>query len=506
MSGSQRTTRSVTRQKEEELAFRRSNLTPQDPDFSIIPGRQGGAASESGSSNTSVITESESAFREFTGFEIQSGSSGSPVNSVSGDNIEIPAPPAPDQVTQIPLQENLNAVTEQNFTMANAQLVPLKDALRVVPEFDGENISLTQFLESLDESLAMIQPENEANLVKLIRSKLIGEARKSIQGNTFQNLNQLKEFLKDIYFSSMTVYQLQGHLGNMIQEEGESVIKFVNRVRDTGLRISETYKMEGRHTPEEIERFKTTTEANVMECFKRGLRADIEHKLGAAATLRDLVRDAIKIERELFAKDSLRKTNHRENRRRNVYTCHCSKPDSLQNEFEEGDFSICNAYQGSYNKCAWCSGNHLVKECPEILSKIEQNAKGVSSQVVCGWCSSTTHSMKDCVLAKRDLLGSKYCQLCNKFGHSAPYCRAYDIKKNETVEKPNAVKGYCRYCKEEVNHTLENCPKKAKYDAYKASKNSQTPLGASDQKGSKPENRSINTIKEENTLDSSDWE
>ena len=69
MSGSQRTTRSVTRQREEELAFRKSNLTPQDSDFPIIPGSQHGAVSESGSSNTSVIG-SESAFQEFIELEI----------------------------------------------------------------------------------------------------------------------------------------------------------------------------------------------------------------------------------------------------------------------------------------------------------------------------------------------------------------------------------------------------------------------------------------------------
>ena len=66
-----------------------------------------------------------------------------------------------------------------------AQTIPLKDALTVVPEYNGENIPLSVFLEGCDEAKEMITNENEANLVKLIRSKLTGEARKAIYGQAF---------------------------------------------------------------------------------------------------------------------------------------------------------------------------------------------------------------------------------------------------------------------------------------------------------------------------------
>ena len=66
-------------------------------------------------------------------------------------------------------------------TMA-AQTIPLKDALTVVPEFNGENVPLSVFLEGCDEAKEMITAENDANLTKLIRSRLTGEACEAIYG------------------------------------------------------------------------------------------------------------------------------------------------------------------------------------------------------------------------------------------------------------------------------------------------------------------------------------
>ena len=97
------------------------------------------------------------------------------------------------------------------------QTVPLKDALKVIPEYDGDNIPLIEFLIGLDESFANIKSQEELNLTKMCRSKLLGEARRAIQGRQFNNIEELKTFLKNIYFSSKTVYKLQGELGSMIQ-------------------------------------------------------------------------------------------------------------------------------------------------------------------------------------------------------------------------------------------------------------------------------------------------
>ena len=61
--------------------------------------------------------------------------------------------------------------------MANADFVSLKDAAYIVPNFDGNNIPLYEFLEFFDEVNDMVEETAKPNLVKSIECKLRGEIR-----------------------------------------------------------------------------------------------------------------------------------------------------------------------------------------------------------------------------------------------------------------------------------------------------------------------------------------
>ena len=68
-------------------------------------------------------------------------------------------------------------------------------------------------------------------------------------------------------------------------------------------------------------------------------------------------------------------------------------------------------------------------------------------------------------------------------------------------EKSPEPKLFCRYCKEN-GHLIENCPRRPKPEAntsgsWRNPKNESTPSVKSEQKGFKPENRSLNWIKVE---------
>lgn len=100
---------------------------------------------------------------------------------------------------------NSNSVSDSeiaNNTVSMAQPITLKDALKVVPENDGKNKSLSLFLEGCNEAKAMIASVDEENLTKLIRGKLIDEARNSIYRQTFTKIEELIDFIKDIYYNT----------------------------------------------------------------------------------------------------------------------------------------------------------------------------------------------------------------------------------------------------------------------------------------------------------------
>ena len=127
-----------------------------------------------------------------------------PYSTSSKSNTEILANNLPSNNLPIQPIEMMNLPTNQQ--------VSLRDALEIVPYFDGSSkVPLTIFIEACKEAKKIVS-NAEANLVKLLRSKLTGEARRCIIGNYHNNLEDFISKLKTIFAPSKTVYQLQGDL------------------------------------------------------------------------------------------------------------------------------------------------------------------------------------------------------------------------------------------------------------------------------------------------------
>ena len=131
------------------------------------------------------------------------------------------------------------------------------------------NIPLSVFLEGCDEAREMIAIENGANLTKLIRSRLTGEARKAIYGQVSATIEQLKDFIKAIY----ALKSMLGGMGSEFQRDHGTVISFANRIRDLGRRIIETQRVSIGNIDAA---FRTSIENNSVECFTRGLKPEVE--------------------------------------------------------------------------------------------------------------------------------------------------------------------------------------------------------------------------------------
>ena len=103
------------------------------------------------------------------------------------------------------------------------QIVTLRDAITIIPEFNEKNIPLEQFIKCCSEAK--------------IQSKIRGEARQSIFGQSFAKIKELQNFLNNIYSPAKSIPQLLGELGNEFQRDEESVIAFANRIMEIGIRI-----------------------------------------------------------------------------------------------------------------------------------------------------------------------------------------------------------------------------------------------------------------------------
>ena len=204
--------------------------------------------------------------------------------------------------------------------MTTVQVVSIKDALKIVPEFDGKNIPLSQFLEGCTEALAMLEDNAEPSLAKFLRPKISGEARQAITGQTFATVEELKNFLKKIYAPAKSVTQLLGDLGKEFQDNEESVITFANRLKILGSRITEAKKLEAGTLPAT---FTASLENSMVECFKAGLKPEIEQRIGAVATVNDIVKQAIKKEKLLVSRKALRRSKNNTEIAARKKTFHC---------------------------------------------------------------------------------------------------------------------------------------------------------------------------------------
>ena len=170
--------------------------------------------------------------------------------------------------------QNLNA----NQQSAAIQVVTLRDALMVVPEFNGKNIPLSQFMKGCNEAKFTIEPESEINLIKLIGSKISGEARQTISGDTFLTNDELKILLTKICSPARTIPQFLGELGHEFQKDHENVITVTNRIRDIGTIILEVHNLDngGQVDPN----FCDSVENTMINLFKRGLKFELEQRPG----------------------------------------------------------------------------------------------------------------------------------------------------------------------------------------------------------------------------------
>ncbi|XP_043476360.1 GATA zinc finger domain-containing protein 14-like [Leptopilina heterotoma] len=191
------------------------------------------------------------------------------------------------------------------MALPNNQQVSLRDALETIPMFDGKNIPLSIFIESCLEAKSML-PDNaqvQTNLVKLIRSLISGEARRIIIGNNFNTVEQLTERLKQIYAPAKSVYQLQGELGAIYMWEHENVISYESRIAE---RILDAHRISNENRVDEP--FKASLDKTTVDYFSRGLRPEIEIRIGTADTFQEIVNKAVEIERKLLSHRELRKS------------------------------------------------------------------------------------------------------------------------------------------------------------------------------------------------------
>ncbi|XP_072765780.1 LOW QUALITY PROTEIN: uncharacterized protein [Anoplolepis gracilipes] len=374
-----------------------------------------------------------------------------------------------------------------NTMTQNNPFATLKYAVEAVPYFDGQNIPLNYFIEGCEEAKSMLPKETEPQLTRIIRTRIIGEARRTIQDQNFDSVSQLTTYLKQIYGPTKNIYQLQGELGCIYQKGDENVVTYANRVKFLGKQILEAYKTAGNIAVDQS--IKTSLEKDMNQCFIKGLKPEIEQRISKTLEVDVTVADALRIERELREMTELRQGTDHSGRQKNASSreiCQiCYKQGHVANDCRKylqvsqttnnrtdlgTDILICqickkrghtadkcryrdpqvrrsvNIIQEKLITCQLCSkSGHNAKICQQ------GNVNNTTNRISIIWCEKPGHSANNCWRKQNENRHKISCQICNNYGHVAKDCRS---SMNQQGKTGNSL--FCRYCKDQ-GHLLENC-------------------------------------------------
>lgn len=369
----------------------------------------------------------------------------------------------------------------------SSQVISLRDALEVVPLFSGRNIPLGQFIEGCEEAKAMLPAESETSLVKLIRTRLTGEARRSGHGQSFNTINDVITFFEEIYAPSKTLLQLYGELGDVCQYSDEDVITYLNRVRDIGKQIADAYKLE--HNGVIDEAYATQSGKDLTRYFVRGLKPDIRQGMGTVQNMKDARKKAIDLERDLADFDTLRRTTGRRERHEESNTNRVSGRPS-RNHTERVNYvqtesitcQICKKHGHLANVCQY-RFQQTLNQGNSRRWEVRQNTGGSwtntpdsrrsqGSWEPRGWqptVPTTSYQAENRRTWNQQLPPRQPPR--QESGSRAPFQSQPPTTLNNTQQNTNESL-MCRYCKN-PGHVLEDCRKRIYNNTIRGQRNNQ---------------------------------
>lgn len=360
-----------------------------------------------------------------------------------------------------------------------APTVSLRDAVEIIPYFNGEKECQPEFFDSCDLALSMVAADSENTLVKLTFSKIGSKVRKSLLKAPINNFADLKVVLLRLYGPGDSYFQLCGEIANTYQKRSESVVDYSDRIRDLGDRLITASKGPAIDLPV-AER--TTLENRITKSFIRGLRQDIRLSMKTTENLGAAINAALDIEKDIEVDDRMRyeeKPYRTKESKRELYFCAVCKRSDHNSE-------DCRRSSSVPEQCQICKKRgHVAANC-----YFRDNAIPARSRVNCQLCKEFDHEADRCPRYRppppRTSVASLICQLCRKYGHSAETCFKYTNRNHGDAHNHGDTRYHgdsndarnsfapqiCTYCKT-PGHVIEECRKKIYNERYQINRNAE---------------------------------
>lgn len=165
-----------------------------------------------------------------------------------------------------------------------------RDVISEVPTFSGNNIPIDRFFQSCRRARDSLSPSQEPELVRIIRTKILGRAYCIIEDENFNRVDDLIDALRSKHQPQKSSYFYRGLLSVIFKKPTEHIIDYIRRVKDLKISIQDAERQENRSTDPDLNKF-------TLECFVCGLPATMKIllQLKGYGTLTDVYNNAIVI-------------------------------------------------------------------------------------------------------------------------------------------------------------------------------------------------------------------
>lgn len=206
-----------------------------------------------------------------------------------------------DTIFDSDIETEINKMTNR---IPEVRGLSLSNILDCIPRFNGSNIKLTSFLDGLTVALQLLPNHLNGELAKLVRLKLYGEALRSIEDKEFGTIEQITEYLEDVFGSSKTYHDWTGEIAKVRQNKDETVVIYLNKMKEIIKEIKKSARREKRLTAETEQAFLQELDKDCLKFFLRGIRFDIRARMGTPKTFEEACKMAFETEKA-FALDQI---------------------------------------------------------------------------------------------------------------------------------------------------------------------------------------------------------
>nr|KAH0807832.1 hypothetical protein GEV33_014959 [Tenebrio molitor] len=146
----------------------------------------------------------------------------------------------------------------------------------MIPEYDGDQSTLFDFIEAVNFAIENV-PENQQNaLIFVIKSKLVGKARKFISSRQLREWNDIKDLLISHYGDCRDTEGLLYDLTSTFQKSNETPRAFAQRIENLLTKIRSSVALNNELNQEARNALNSSHEKIALKAFLAGLSDPLE--------------------------------------------------------------------------------------------------------------------------------------------------------------------------------------------------------------------------------------